>query len=497
MKEVSDEATKQLKAQTHSETAQYIMAYGNFEVVMERLGSQIQELLKTDRFAFGPEGSTRYRSPHVEKYHNLFKQIAEEYFRYRDFTGSMLLDDLRKFSTGTRKTEGDFQAFARRCVQYAFEQCQNEVKLFQMFFIDSIAMSPGGSTEQFTAMSSYTEQLEQKRLSHLKTLSSFLYSYLATAELPRICELINWLETTYPYEQGGQESGYRIEALQLLTLHLWPLSDELFKKAAGELQHYKPSLDDLKIGGGQSRGSKKSEMGQTASTDVEIANDPQTPAAVVSTAFPTVKTAVKLLILYNEHNESGYTRPVSYLLRSTSLMDLMFQQRGEVIFEILYWATDSLQRAATTITRTSGLMEAQLFLIKNLMLIRNLFITHDIPDAIRQHAELDLTPFWETIGDLRARKQIFNPLAYLEPLITGRLLPGVVDKPQDARKQLEGILAQQITLFTKYWQARLSEKSQRQDAVLKAHRELEELLDKAELEEFTKDGLWKIIQADE
>lgn len=173
-------------------------------------------------------------------------------------------------------------------------------------------------------------------------------------------------------------------------------------------------------------------------------------------------------------------------------------QRGEVIYEIVWNATDSLQRAATTIARTSGIMlEAQLFMIKNLMLIRNLFLTHELPDAVRQTAELDLSPFWETIGDIRSRKQLFNPLAYIHPLITGKLTPGVIDKPQDARKELEGVLAQQITLFTKHWKARLSEKGQTQDTVAKARQELEKLLDKAGLEDFTKDGLWKLISAEE
>jgi conserved oligomeric Golgi complex subunit 3 len=131
------------------------------------------------------------------------------------------------------------------------------------------------------------------------------------------------------------------------------------------------------------------------------------------------------------------------------------------------------------------------------MLIRNLFLTHEIPDAIRQSAELDLSPFWETIGELQARKQLFNPLAYINPLMKGQLLPAVVDRVHDARKKLEGVLAKQIMEFTKYWQSRLTEKGQRQEAVLKANRELEEILEKAALEETTKEGLWRIIRAEE
>src|ERR1700712_3171459 len=103
-------------------------------------------------------------------------------------------------------------------------------------------------------------------------------------------------------------------------------------------------------------------------------------------------------------------------------------------------------------------MDAQLFLIKNLMLIENLFMTHEIPDSVRQSAEFDFTPIWDTIGELQAQKQLFNPLAYITPLVKGKLLPAVIDRLLDARKELERVLVQQITAFTKTWQGRLAEK---------------------------------------
>lgn len=95
----------------------------------------------------------------------------------------------------------------------------------------------------------------------------------------------------------------------LLTKHLYPLCDSLFIEAAKALQRFRPSADDLKIGGAQLSGKKISAT-KSDGTDVEIANDPQTPAHAVSTAYPTVKTAVRLLILYNEHHENVFNRPV-------------------------------------------------------------------------------------------------------------------------------------------------------------------------------------------
>jgi hypothetical protein len=140
-------------------------------------------------------------------------------------------------------------------------------------------------------------------------------------------------------------------------------------------------------------------------------------------------------------------------------------------------------------------MDAQVFLIKNLMLIENLFMTHEIPDSVRQSAELDFSPIWDTIRELQDRKQLFNPLAYISPLVKGQLLPAVVDHILDARKELEKVLVQQITAFTKYWQFRLAD-TKNKDSVAKATRDLEGLLNGVFEDETTKAALWKMIRAE-
>lgn len=169
-----------------------------------------------------------------------------------------------------------------------------------------------------------------------------------------------------------------------------------------------------------------------------------------------------------------------------------------MLYEIVHQATESLQRAATTIKRTSTIMDAQVFLIKNLMLIENLFMTHEIPDSVRQSSELDFSPIWETIRELQARQQLFNPLAYITPLVRGQLLPTVVDQILDARKELEKVLVQQITAFTKYWKQRLVEKNPKtKESVEMATAELEKLLNKVFEDETTKAALWKMIRVDE
>lgn len=77
----------------------------------------------------------------------------------------------------------------------------------------------------------------------------------------------------------------------------------------------------------------------------------------------------------------------------------------------------------------------------------------------------------------------------------GELLPAVVDRVLDARKELEKVLVQQITAFTKTWQARLAEKDdQKRKGVAK---DLDAMLNKVFDDETTRAALWKMIRAEE
>jgi hypothetical protein len=79
--------------------------------------------------------------------------------------------------------------------------------------------------------------------------------------------------------------------------------------------------------------------------------------------------------------------------------------------------------------------------------------------------------------------------------VKGELLPAVVDRVLDARKELEKVLVQQITAFTKTWQARLAEKDyKKREAIAK---DLDAMLNKVFDDETTRAALWKMIRAEE
>ncbi|KAF7876539.1 hypothetical protein EAF04_001628 [Stromatinia cepivora] len=488
LREVSDDASKQLKAKEQTETNQYILLYGKYESAKESLGLPIERLLTTEEFAFGRGGDVD-RTPYIQQWHNLYQQLLEAYIRSRDPVGPLVLKNLQKFATTSPLPDKEFELFARRCVQYIFDTCQNELKLAAKFFQDGPLMADYPPPPiPWNMPSIYLEKLEESCLSHVKTLNGFLALYLSNGDLHRVCDLVTWLGDTFISAEAHEDEsrdGQRLAAQVLLSVHLWPLADQLFIMEARKLEHFKSSPEDLKII--SSNATKLSNEKVIATSGLRVDTTLKAPEegtaveAGVSNAFPTVKTAVGLLVLYNE---SMHERTL---------------KKGDVLYEIVHQTTESLQRAATIIKRTSNnIMDAQLFLIKNLMLIENLFMTHEIPDSIRQSAELDFTPLWETLKELQSRHQVFNPLAYIRPIIKGQLLPAVVDKVLDARKELEKVLVQQITAFTKHWQSRLSEKDpKKKDRVAKATQELDVLLESVFDEETTRAALLRMIKGGE
>ncbi|KAG9230428.1 Sec34-like family-domain-containing protein [Amylocarpus encephaloides] len=475
LRQVTAEVTQQLLTKDNTETAEYILLYGKYETIVSDLSTPVEKLLRTGEFAFVDKAHNVY-APHWHEFH---KQIIETYIKNREPVGALVSKKLPKFATEINP-EKDFKSFTRRCVSYVFEICHNELTLAEAFFQDG---------DHWNKDSESAEKIEQNRFSYLNTLSNFLTPYLSNGDLARACNLISWLEATYltssdgEYDEDRKRDAQRLTAHVLLEKHLWPLSDGLFLRAAKEMEFFKPAPEDLRFTKDTTKAGTKVPEKPAEQTPENGLRDGEDNQGFVnpgmSNAFPTVKTAVKLLVMYNDR---VYDRP----------------RTGDVLYEIIHQATESLQKAATTIKRTSTIMDAQLFLIKNLMLIENLFMTHEIPDSIRSSLEYDFTPIWETIKELQDSKQLFNPLAYFTPLLKGKLLPAVKDHLLDARKELERVLVQQITAFTKHWQSRINVRDPKKRlSSEKASAELDILLQKVFEDETTRAALWKMIRAED
>jgi hypothetical protein len=318
LREVSDEIAKELKSKDHTETAEYILLYGKFENMEANLGPQIQRFLKSSEFAFGQQGDKRPAKPYADRYHELFGQLTEVYLRSRDPVSALVSKNLKKYAA-SEKPNKDFEAFARRCVQYVLDICHNEQNLVTQFFQEGPLLADYGTLVGWNKSSDYAGRLEDNILSHLGTLHAFLLPYLSNGDLKRVCSLVNWLETMYMNSAENDLDNYqaldgrRSIAQAFLSKHLWKALDDLFLKAARDIEHFKPSQDDLKVTTKIIQiTNKTNKQIKAEDTDSDL-HEPDTRAASVSNAYPTVRTAVRLLVMYNE---GVYDRPVSLSVSS-------------------------------------------------------------------------------------------------------------------------------------------------------------------------------------
>jgi hypothetical protein len=317
LKEVSDDVSKQLRSKEHNETAEYVLLYGKYEKVLEDLGPQLEKLLQSGQFSFGRVGDRMDRSAYIDQYHNLYNQIVVSYLKSREQVGPLVLKNLRKFAAADPKPEVDFESFARRSVQYVLDICHNEQTLVTKFFHGGPLLADyQGVATWNKAAATYAERLEGNILSHLAALNTFLAPYLSSGDLQRICKLVNWLETIHMTSNDEEaiaddpRDDRRSIAQALLSKYLWPSLDALFIKAAAEIEHFKPSQEDLRFATKHIPLAGERKKSTTSQDPAGKPEDPDTETPTVLNAYPTVRTAVKLLVMYNE---GSYDRPVRLL----------------------------------------------------------------------------------------------------------------------------------------------------------------------------------------
>lgn len=311
LRELSDDVSKQLKLKEHNETAQYILLYGRYEALLDKLGEPINKLLHTLEFAFGQNEDDISRHAYIEQWHEFYKQLVQAFLKSREPLSPLVSKNLHKLTIKDAKSDAEFERFARSSIQYVFDICRNELKLIDTFFGNGPILAQYSTRH---VQHNYPDILDQHRLSQVKTLHTVLMPHLNNAGLHRVVDLVNWVETMClasadEEEDGGLPNEIDNSAAQLLLSdHLWPLSDTLFIKAAADLEQFRPTPDDLKFEISTAILTGKS--GEASTSDdskVQIGSAAHMDPAV-SRAYPTVKTAVTLLIMYND---SKYDRPVS------------------------------------------------------------------------------------------------------------------------------------------------------------------------------------------
>jgi len=488
LNKVSAEVGKQIAA-TQSESARHALAYGRFEELVLESYNLIPNLQHVVRSAYNEAGHPT-GLPTADIYANTVNNLFHAYWNVRERDLKPIIQhDLDTFRAEAKES---LAAAAHAFIKQAFERAFSEACLFGRIF----SIEPAHSTDAksaFAALKGHQRSIPTG--TNIAPIATTLQSALQNAPLETVCDVVGWILHEYllsdfdPSEEE-EETPLAIRsrewAFRLLAEHLWTFTDSLFDAEITKSITKAPlTPDSLK-------------MGPTTGNDVS------------SNAFPTVKHALELLVLFDQ-----------------SMPKERSARNSPVVFRIITETISSLQRAEARIrsVKPHSPTDPDLFMIKNLLLLKNELVTLEIGDiraaphqtavaALADRGVQHFAQIWDTLrrnapqggllgGIWNGIERVGSTLAPLSGYIPGSSLFGAGQGQaagaggqagagvagvgggsgvQDAHERLDGLLRQHIGAFTKRWAGTLHDaRSGRLGGknLGKVEKELEEMLERA------------------
>jgi hypothetical protein len=270
---VSAEISRQIAA-TQSESARHALAYGRFEEIVLESYSLIPNVQIVVRSAYAHDGQPS-SAPNSDIYANTATNLFHAYWaaRERDIK-PIIQHDLDAFKTESKES---VETAARNFVKQSFERSYNEASLFTRIF----SVDTEFSTDPKSAFMALKSQRSVLTGSNVAPVAASLQSVLQCSELQTICNLVGWITNEYLLPEFDDDetpfvSRCRELAARLLAEHLWAFADAAFEaEIAKSISKATVSPDALKIG-------------------------PVTNGDVSSNAFPPVKRALELLVMFDQ-----------------------------------------------------------------------------------------------------------------------------------------------------------------------------------------------------
>ncbi|KAK7732226.1 Golgi transport complex subunit 3 [Cytospora paraplurivora] len=448
---VSADVSRQIAA-TKSESARHALAYGRFEEMMlEDAFFLIPNVQKVIHQAYDPAGNA-LSGTNSEIYSNTANNIFQAYIAARDRDLRPIIQhDLDVFKKEAKNAS--VETASRNYVKQSFERSYNEAMLFAKIF----AVEPHYSTDPNSAFVTLkSHQRVMVNATNVVPIANSLQSALQSAELQTICNILGWITNEYlisDYEEEETSFSRHCQELaaRLLAEHLWVFTDTAFEAEIGKSISKVTVLPDaLKIG-------------------------PVLDGVASSNAYPPVKRALELLIMFDQ-----------------SMPKERCQRDSPVVFKIVRETIQVLQRAEARIKTTEHGTDHDLFMIKNLLILKNELVSLEIGDVRNQdsgmqyfsHIWNNITPqnlvgyvssFIPSAASFLSRGFTVGPTSVQAP-------PATIIDSQDANEQLDDLLRQAIGGFTNRWAGLLGDARAKKTGgsnVVKVERELEEILQTA------------------
>ncbi|KAI1112545.1 Sec34-like family protein [Nemania sp. NC0429] len=426
---VSSEISKQILA-TQSEAARHALAYGRSEYMLleaDGLVANVQQVIRSCYDQFGQP----IPGENFDTYSNTAVNLFSTYVDMRDRSLRPLTQhDLEVFRKEAKEMSAE--SACRNFIKQCYERSFNEAGLFLRIFSIEPQFHPD-SQSAYAALK--TQQKALVNTANLAPVAAALQPVLQTTDLKTTCNLLGWVTNEYllpEYDEEEEETQYSVHChdltAKLLTEHLWPFVDSCFEaEVAKSISKAPIPLESLKA--------------------IPAANSTAT-----SNAYPIAKSALELLAMYDQampKERSQRSSPVVYRIVTETIVAL---QRAE--------ARLKMNKAANPDP------DPDLFMIKNLLILKNGLISLEIGDVRAQPATMQyFGQIWDALSPQ-------NWMGLFRGILGGTLSLGlwssmpntgtpVNGKPvgnraqaqaeQDANEKLDELLRQSIYAFTQRW----------------------------------------------
>ncbi|QUC21197.1 uncharacterized protein UV8b_05440 [Ustilaginoidea virens] len=439
----SSEVARQIAAAT-TDSARHALAYGRFAEMITDSYALLPNIQKVVRRAYDEYGRAVPANPSAA---SVFATSATNMFhtylttRDRDLK-PLTQHDLEDYQKAVKSLPVD--TASRNYVKQLFERMYHEDALFfKIFGIEPVWSTAPSSA--FQALKAINTTMVHP--GHVAPLASSLQAVLRPAKVETVCSVVGWLANEFSLSEDDEDETYsarkyREYAARLLVDHLWPFTDTVFEaEIAKSITKAVVQDGDLKIG-------------------------PVVDGAASSNAYPLVKKAIELLSMFDQ-----------------AMPKERSSKNSSVVFKIVRETIQVLQKAEARIRSLKSAADPDLFMVKNLLIVKNELVSLEIGD-IRSHPQSmqHFVHIWDTLSPA-------NWLGFFGSILGGSIwsrgAPTVTAKTlteEDMSEQLDELLRQSIYAFTKRWATLINDAQNRKPGVkpvAKVEAELEKLLDTA------------------
>ncbi|KAI9728437.1 MAG: Golgi transport complex subunit 3 [Chrysothrix sp. TS-e1954] len=435
LREISSDVSKRIADRQLNDTTMPALLYAKFRVGAPELKKLALEIQKRAAPPMDAEPGAQ------GEYQSLVNELHQSYSAAR---GRLIVPLVRRKMaeiSALPNTSKDLIAFARSSISYFRGLCLDEYDLWHEWF-----------------------EGDDGLYDFLETMCEPLFDYLRPrtiheTQLPKLCEVCNLIQVRYMEDQDDDsdpDEPHRLDFSRLIQQALYDAQTRLVFLAQGvvrdDIEKYKPKAEDIdypaKVKAIPLSGTKS--KAPPLSGKKNATSSPKTPVPKAPTIVDEDGVdAFDLQWRYN--SDVTYQSWFPTLKKAIWLLSRIYRLVNSSVFDdlahdIVHQTTLSLHRASQQIASKTSTIDAQLFLLKQLLTLKQQIVTFDI-EFVTHQVDVDFSSITNTFYELRSRGGLFNP-RNLVRLVGSGLMPGVVENMLDAKAELDARLRTVINDFT-------------------------------------------------